>query len=169
MSLGVKMREHFRAPWGRKLQLTTAVFLVICLAVLFTVQNPGRYVVLGIVFVAALFAVRGYSVLDGKLLVHRLGWATKFDLSTLSSAEVSPGASMGSVRALGIGGLFGFVGRYRNEVLGLYRAYATNDLNTVVLDFGGEKVVVTPDDPEQFVEVVQAMRAGQRAANAEEA
>jgi hypothetical protein len=160
------MREHFRAPWGRKLQLTTAAFLVICLVVLLTVQNPGRYVVLGIVFVAALFAVRGYSVLEGRLLVHRLGWATKFDLSTLSSAEVSPGATLGSVRALGIGGLFGFVGRYRNEVLGLYRAYATNDLNTVVLDFGGEKVVVTPDDPEQFVE---AVRTGQGAARTDQA
>lgn len=150
------MRKHFRAPWSRKLQVTTALFGLILLIAFITLPEPGRYVVLGILIVAALFAVRGYSVLDGQLLVHRLGWATKFDLSTLSSVESSPGATLGSVRALGIGGLFGFVGRYRNEVLGLYRAYATHDLNTVVLDFGGDKVVVTPDDPEQFVEAVRA-------------
>ncbi len=150
------MRKHFRAPWSRKLQVTTALFGLILLIAFITLPEPGRYVVLGILIVAALFAVRGYSVLNGQLLVHRLGWATKFDLSTLSSVESSPGATLGSVRALGIGGLFGFVGRYRNEVLGLYRAYATHDLNTVVLDFGGDKVVVTPDDPEQFVEAVRA-------------
>jgi hypothetical protein len=153
------MKQHFRAPWGRKLQATTALFLVICLAVFLTAPDPGRYVVLGIVLLAALFTVRGYSVVDGQLLVHRLGWATKFDLAALSSAEVNPGATLGSVRALGIGGLFGFVGRFRNETLGLYRAYATDDQNTVVLDVGGQKVVVTPEDPEQFVAAVEAMHA----------
>jgi hypothetical protein len=45
-------------------------------------------------------------------------------------------------------------------VLGSYKAYATNELNTVVLEIAGEKIVVTPDDPQQFVDAVQAVRAG---------
>jgi hypothetical protein len=109
-----------------------------------------------IVLVAAAFAIRGYSVVEGKLLIHRLGWATKYDLARLSSVESSPGVTVGSMRTMGIGGLFGFVGHYHNAVLGSYKAYATNELNTVVLAFEGETIVVTPDDPAGFVEAVEA-------------
>ncbi len=66
---------------------------------------------------------------------------------------------MGSIRAMGIGGLFGFVGYYRNEILGTYKAYATNEFSTVVLDLSGEKIVVTPDKPDEFAEAVEAARA----------
>jgi hypothetical protein len=112
--------------------------------------------ILAILLVAAAFAIRGYSVLEGKLLIHRLGWASKFDLADLVSAEVSPGATMGSLRTMGIGGLFGFAGHFHNEILGSYKAYATNEFNTVVLVFGDETIVVTPDDPQEFVEAVTA-------------
>jgi hypothetical protein len=114
----------------------------------------------GIGVFAAAFAIRGYSVREGKVMIHRLGWANKYDLATLSSVEVSPGATMGSVRAMGIGGLFGFVGYYRNEILGLYQAFATNEMNTVVLEFGSKKIVVTPDDPQAFAEAVETARQG---------
>ncbi len=65
------------------------------------------------------------------------------------------------MRTMGIGGLFGFVGHYHNAVLGSYKAYATNDLNTVVLVFEEETIVVTPDDPAGFVAAVEAVCADQ--------
>jgi len=133
-----------------------AAILIIAAAV---TAGPGSLVIVAILLVAAAFAIRGYSVTDGRLLIHRLGWSNKFDLAELVSAEASPGATLGSLRTMGIGGLFGFVGHYHNEILGSYKAYATNEFNTVVLVFGDQKIVVTPDDPEEFVEVVTAARA----------
>jgi hypothetical protein len=153
------MKQHFFAPWSTRLKLMTVAFLVVCLVTAYAAKGWGSLVILAIVLAAATFAIRGYSVIDGRLLIHRLGWSTKFDLSRLSSVEVSPGATMGSIRAMGIGGLFGFVGYYRNEILGTYKAYATNELNTVVLDFGGEKIVVTPDEPEEFLQAVETARS----------
>lgn len=153
------MQKHFGAPWSTRLKLMTAAIIILLVVVIVVTDDWPRFVVLAILLVTTALAVRGYSVIDGQLLVHRMGWATKFDLGTLTSAEVSPGATMGSVRAFGIGGLFGFVGHFRNEVLGLYKAYATNQQNTVVLDFGGNKVVVTPGEPNEFVEVVNASAA----------
>lgn len=150
------MREHFYAPWSTKLKLTTGVFALVLIAVAIAAAGWGSAVAAGILVVAAVFAIRGYSVMDGKLLVHHLGWANKFDLGKLSRAEVSPGATMGSVRTMGIGGLLGFVGYFRNEILGPYKAYATNELNTVILVIGNETIVVTPDDPQSFVEAVRA-------------
>jgi hypothetical protein len=153
------MRQHFFAPWSPRLKLMTVALLAVCLVAAYAAKGWGSLVILAIVLVAATFAIRGYSVIDGRLLIHRLGWSTKFDLSRLTSVEVSPGATMGSIRAMGIGGLFGFVGYYRNEILGTYKAYATNELNTVVLDFGGKKIVVTPDKPEEFLQAVEAARS----------
>ena len=150
------MREHFYAPWSTKLKLTTGAFAAILVVAAVVAGGWGSAVIVGILIVVAAFAVRGYSVMDGKLLIHHLGWANKFDLSKLSKAEVSPGVTMGSARTMGIGGLLGFVGYFRNEILGSYKAYATNELNTVVLVFGSETIVVTPDDPEAFVEAVKA-------------
>jgi hypothetical protein len=137
----------------------TAAFVVILAVAAYAARGWAPLVMVAIVLVAAIFAIRGYSVLQGKLLIHRLGWATKYDLTRLSSVEISPGATVGSMRTMGIGGLFGFVGHYHNAVLGSYKAYATNDLNTVVLVFEEETIVVTPDDPAGFVAAVEAVCA----------
>ncbi len=150
------MRAHFFAPWSTRLKLTTAAFAAVLIVAAVAAAGWGSAVVAGILVVAAAFAIRGYSVMDGKLMVHRLGWSTKFDLSGLTKVEVNPGATLGSLRTMGIGGLFGFVGHFYNEVLGSYKAYATNEFNTVVLLFGQETIVVTPDDPQAFVEAVRA-------------
>lgn len=154
------MREHFAAPWSTKLKTTTAIFTAVLAVAAYAAKGWASLVILAIFLVAATFAIRGYSVRQGKLLIHRLGWATTYDLANLASAEVSPGATIGSVRAMGIGGLFGFVGRFHNAVLGSYKAYATNELNTVVLELSGDTVVVTPDAPHEFVESVRAAHAG---------
>jgi len=150
--------QHFKAPWGTKLWVMTAGVLAILVVALVTVKGWAALLLVAIVGLALVFAVRGYSVLDGQLLIHRLGWAIRFDLADLTSVEFSPGATIGSIRTMGIGGLFGFVGHFRNEILGSYRAYATDEENTVILDFSGEKIVVTPDSPVEFVAAVEAAR-----------
>jgi hypothetical protein len=153
------MREHFFAPWSTRLKLMTGGLAAILIVAAAVTAGPGSLVILAILLVTAAFAIRGYSVMDGRLLIHRMGWSNKFDLAELVSAEVSPGATIGSLRTMGIGGLFGFVGHFHNEILGSYKAYATNEFNTVVLVFGDQKIVVTPDDPEEFVEAVKAAKA----------
>lgn len=159
MSEEHRLRQHFRAPWSNKLKGLTAAFVAILAIAAYTVKGWASLVMLAILLVAAVFAIRGYSVSDGRLLILRLGWATRYDLSRLSRVEISPGATLGSVRTMGIGGLFGFVGHYHNAILGSYKAYATNDLNTVVLGIDDETIVVTPDDPAAFVEALENARA----------
>ena len=150
------MNQHFSAPWSRKLALLAVAFLAIIGVAAFEADGLVAAGFAGVVVLCAAFSVRGYSVAGETLLVHRLGWATRFDLGRLRGAEFSPGATLGSIRTFGIGGLFAFVGHYRNATLGAYRAFATDDARTVVLDFGTERVVVTPDRPAEFVAAVTA-------------
>ena len=154
------MREHFSAPWGMKLKIATAVLGLTLVIAAFAADGWGSLVAVGIGLIAATFAIRGYSIVDGVLLIHRLGWSTKYDLAGLKNSRFEPGATMGSIRAMGIGGLFGFVGHYHNAMLGSYKAYATDESRTVVMEFARETIVVTPGDPLAFVEAAEAVRAG---------
>ena len=93
------MGTHFHAPWGTKLWATTIGFLGIFAIVAWRAGPPASWGMLAIAIGAATFMVRGYSVIDGRLLVHRLGWSTKFDLAELSEAEYSPGAGLRRVES----------------------------------------------------------------------
>ena len=151
---------HFRAPWSRKLMITTGIVLALLAFVASQLPWGGRPLVLGIALLGLVFSVRGYSVMDGSVVVHRLGWATRFPLRDIRDVEFQPHAMMGSIRTFGIGGFFGSIGRFRNTILGPYRAYATDGERTVVLGMAdGGTVVVTPDRPMDFAELVRN-RAG---------
>ena len=136
--------------------MTAVLVGVLLAAAIFANDIAVSLFVLSMLVVCRIYSVRGYSVKDGRLFVHRFGWAKRFDLATLSEAAYEPGAMQGSVRTWGIGGVFGFIGHFRNGVLGPYRAYATDPARTVVLKFGGKTVVVTPEHPAEFVAAVQA-------------
>jgi|GEM_PF-511988 len=152
-------RTHFSAPWERTVKVVTTVTVVILGIVLVEPMHAigliPRLLVLFVLLPSLFLAIAGYSIKDGRLLVHRLGWATKFDLSRLSGFEINPHAMMGSIRLFGNGGLFCYLGLFKNGVLGRYRAYATDTSKCVVLEFGDKKIVVTPDDPKAFVETLR--------------
>jgi transcriptional regulator with XRE-family HTH domain len=157
------VRNHFRAPWSLTVKVITAVVTVVIVALPFII--PTRFlwldwVIWGAVVFCLFFCVRGFTVRDGRLLVHRLGWSTKFDLARLSAFDANPHAMMGSVRLFGNGGFLCFIGRYHNGVLGHYRAYVTDPKNAVVLELGASKIVVSPDDPQAFVEALRDATKG---------
>lgn len=73
--------------------------------------------------------------------------------------EIKPHAMSGSLRLWGIGGLFGYIGYFKNRVLGNYKAYATHRRKTVVIctkDF--EQIVISPDNPKEFVQAFEEAR-----------
>jgi hypothetical protein len=110
---------------------------------------------LAIVCGGILFTIRGYTVNSDVLIVHRLFWTTRLPLAGLHSAQVEPEAMRWSIRTFGNGGLFAFTGWFRNTTLGAYRAFVTDPHRTVVLQFTGRTVVISPSTPEEFVRDVR--------------
>lgn len=105
----------------------------------------------------ALFAVRGYRVEPGVVLVVRPFWTTRVSLAELSSATAEPEATAKSMRVFGNGGAFAYSGRFRNATLGMYRVLGTDLEKSVVLRFtSGVPMVLTPGEPAQFVDAVSA-------------
>ncbi|HLR26153.1 MAG TPA: PH domain-containing protein [Fodinibius sp.] len=150
------MRQNFKAPWDLKLIIITTALILILGGLLFT--NPGiisTVIVLAIILGCAAFGVYGYSIKEEKLKILRMGWAKEIDLKDITNVDMTPHAMIGSIRRFGIGGLFGYIGYYRNSILGSYKAYATNSDNTVLIETTNDgKVVVTPDDAAEFIEAL---------------
>ena len=148
------MGVYFRSPWSHGLKITTAVFLLVLALAAFHAGPIGASIIVAVVVLAAVFAVRGYSVSEGQLQIHHLGWSTRIDLSRLDGAAFRPEALAGSLRLGAIGGLFGSVGFFLSRELGSFRGYITDRARAVVLDVGGERVLVSPDRPDEFVAAV---------------
>ncbi|HET6527594.1 MAG TPA: PH domain-containing protein [Balneolaceae bacterium] len=150
------MRTHFSAPWDTSLKLLTGFFSLILLAVMFyELTLVSVVLILSIFFVCAFWGVRGYTISETELLIRRLGWANRIKLSDIDDIRYEPNIMKGSIRIWGIGGLFGFIGYFRNSRLGNYKAYSTSNKHSVVLDVNGKKIVVSPDSPSEFIEAVQ--------------
>src|ERR1019366_8713080 len=114
--------KHYEAPWGTLLIVTSVLTTVGGLAAsvvaglgLAAKQPPGMLgcvvlLPLVILFGAALFTIRGYSISSDSILVYRLLWSTVLPRAGLESAQVDLEAMRGSLRTFGNGGAFSFTG-----------------------------------------------------------
>ena len=97
------------------------------------------------------FVIRSYAITEEAILIRRLWWTTRLERADLTSAEAVADAMRGSIRTCGNGGGYSITGWYWSKRLGFYRAYVTDLKRTVVLRFRKRTVVVSPDDPGDFV------------------
>ena len=101
-----------------------------------------------------LFGVRGFAIKDHILEIERPCWRTRLPLKGLRNAYSSPAAMKGSFKTFGNGGMFAFAGWFRSRTLGRFRAFVTDTSRCVVLEFEKQKIVVSPDDPEAFLDAL---------------
>ena len=158
----MKRLTIFKAPWGTPLKVTTglSVLILVGIAAIGTFSGPHNNPLwilgmigmpLSMLFIASLFTIRGYVLSPEVLFIRRLAWNSRVVLSGLQSAEVDAEAMSQSIRTFGNGGMFCFAGAFSNNKLGSYRAFATDPKRSVVLRFSDRTVVVTPDQPDDFV------------------
>jgi hypothetical protein len=167
----VNSEFHFKAPWGNLLIIISTLACLLCFGIsFFGIYGLGSYAAItvlfeivmppGILLCALPFMVRGYSIKPQMLVVHRLGWSNTYALSELHSATFDPTAMKSSIRTFGNGGLFSFTGKYYNSTLGSYRAFVTDLKRCVVLKYPGQTIVVSPENPQEFVtRLLYAMQA----------
>jgi hypothetical protein len=159
---------RFSAPWGRATRVISLLVLfgVIGLTVIALEVAPlppvARIALITapvlIVVVTAPFMILGYEIRDQLLVVKRPGWSTRISLSGLRAAALDPKVVGRSLRIFGNGGLFAFNGLFWSKQLGRYRAYVTDLKSSVVLTLKDRIVVVSPDTPERFVELLRAQQ-----------
>jgi hypothetical protein len=159
----MRIMKTYRAPWGKPLVICSGLLAVLAVACVIAAASMrpaitpaflapfAQWFLPAIVLGCLPFMIRGYAITDDAILIRRLFWTTRMSRAGLTFAKALPKVMNKSLRTCGNGGAFSFSGWYWSKSLGFYRAFVT-DLNpTVVLRFGKRTVVVSPDDPEDFV------------------
>jgi hypothetical protein len=141
--------------------ITTISFLLVPVAVYTIMTSPElttayRAVLIttfaGLLVVTYLYSITGYTVDTDFVIVNRPLYNVKIKRSDITEHRVLTDEEMKwSIRTFGVGGLFGYLGRFTNSNIGSMTWYATRRGNYVLLVAGGKKIVLTPDEPQAFI------------------
>jgi Bacterial PH domain len=94
-----------------------------------------------------------YKITDAQLIIHRLIKDVVIEKSNIISVSVLDEKKVEwSIRTFGVGGYYGYFGKFANSKMGSMTWYATRkDKTVLIITADDEKIILTPDDPEAFV------------------
>lgn len=148
----------------------TAIIITTAVTVLFAVIVGGQYPIIKssgsaspvytttacllIYLLAFVFRPVRYVVTEEELIVRRPVLSVHLKRSDIKTvALIEKDQIRGAVRTFGVGGMFGYYGNFANFSLGRMTWYATRrDTPVLVQTTNGKKIILTPDEPERFVE-----------------
>lgn len=143
--------------------ISVSVVFLYCLSLLirqWNVSGNGKYFVflIPVIYLMA-WALRpvNYRVTSSELIVYRVLNSVHISLNSIVSAEMIDSSRISwSVRTFGVGGLFGYYGRFRNADLGPMVWYATRrDQPVLIRTLQNQQIILTPDEPAQFLEAIR--------------
>ncbi len=161
------MDKVFKAPWDTLLRSISALMVVIMIGLpAYDWWDSGsleltghKYIIMLfplLLIVSLLFTIRSYTINGNVLLVRRLFWNTRVDLSCVQSARFDSEGMKGTIKTLGNGGAFSYSGWFYSKRLGKFRALVTNRSECIILKFtDGKTTLVSPENPQLFIEALR--------------
>ncbi|MBO5772164.1 MAG: hypothetical protein J6R09_05960 [Alistipes sp.] len=157
--------------WNRKVWIVTFGFFAVWVGVSgvlayemyksgYAVGSIVSLVVFVLVMLVTMVVCEGYApqrleVGESKIVVvRRFGDVTIARNTIRSITRLQDGALSSAVRTFGVGGLFGFFGRFYARKLGAFDLYATRSENLYLLCLlDGRKIVVSCAEPQVLEEI----------------
>lgn len=124
--------------------------------------NNAVSTVVGIVLFVVYFLClglkpRGYTLTGSELVISRIFSNVHIPREDMETVEAFSQERRRAIRIFGVGGLFGYFGKYGVEGQGPMTWYVTRKDRMVLIALRGEKkIVISPDDRELFIEALRA-------------
>ncbi len=152
----------------------TALVLTLLVTVVFAVLIGGQYSFISdggqatplyttatcllLYGLAFAFHPMSYTVTEAEVRIGRPLRDVRIKRAAIRRAVALPAQDLSaSVRLFGVGGLFGYYGKYANHILGRTTWYATRRDTPVLLETtDNKKYILTPNDPGGFVRALAA-------------
>lgn len=143
--------------------ITSILPLIILVLVLIPLNSKNEIDIiesilpLALVFLVYLFCFLyrpiDYRTTDNKLIINRLIKKVILDKSEVLNVELLTNEDLKwTIRTFGVGGLFGYFGKFRNSKIGNMTWYATRRNNAILINLkDGQRIVITPDNPESLI------------------
>jgi hypothetical protein len=139
----------------------TILFAFICYAPIIIIKNGSEdrspiYTVVALISVYLItygFSTKAYELTQNEVIIRRLLGNVKIKRSEITSVEIIEKEQMGwIIRTFGVGGLFGYWGKFSSSKLGSMTWYATRKNRIILIKtINNKRFVITPDEMEQFV------------------
>jgi hypothetical protein len=150
---------YFKASMDRTAKIITVVFILFTAALVMSMfwlngdkaVDPARIIAPAILVITLAvcygYAPKGYSAENGVLLIHRPIRNRKIPFNHIESAQpLERLALKSSIRTFGVGGLFGYWGKYYSPAIGAANWYLTQRQNLLLVKLTtGEKILLSPD------------------------
>lgn len=156
-----KTSKRYPAQWSGLVWAMTglifAMFLVpLILAIILAHWIPLIFAfLLGIfIVVAFLFAPRSYTMTESAVIINRPVLKLRIPFGSIVQMRQIDKKDLGSViRVAGMGGIFGFWGRFQSSTIGPFKCYMTDNNKMVLLgNSTGENIILSPSNPNDFIE-----------------
>jgi hypothetical protein len=139
----------------------TILFAFICFAPFIIIENGSAdrnpiftsVALISVYFISYGFSTKAYQLTQDEVIIRRLLGNVKIKRSEILSVKIIEKEQMGwLIRTFGVGGLFGYWGRFSSSKLGSMTWYATRKNKIVLITkINNKKIVITPDEAEQFI------------------
>lgn len=132
--------------------MTVMTFLLLAWAAFKLLHSPDlmAFVLIGAAVVTICYGLhtQKYVIGNGMLLIHRPVKNVSFPTADIQQTKIlEPNEMTGTIRAFGVGGLFGYFGKFYNRKFGFMTFYTTQRKNRILIQFkSGKKIIISPDD-----------------------
>lgn len=155
----------FKASFSNAVYVITALCVLLFAGVTYTnFANPTLPFAFKLLITVSLWGTfvvcwllhpTGYTVTADAVIIHRpLNKVTILKNQITEVSQPTEGDMKWTIRTFGVGGLFGYFGKFTNTAIGGMTWYATRHENYVLLRTADKRIILTPDEPKQFVSAV---------------
>jgi hypothetical protein len=105
-----------------------------------------------LILIVFLFRPISYTINENSVIDHRVLKGIAIPKANIVEKKQIPSEdTTWTIRTFGVGGLFGYYGKFFHTKYGSMIWYATQRKNYVMLVTQGTKFVLTPNEPEKFL------------------
>lgn len=154
------MQKFRLAPWSRGVWFATIIsFVMMGFIFLFSLgqKTPltlNVVICLGPIFLAYLFAPQSYSIVENKIIIHRLMGNLVIHKAEVLSIAVLENYNEIDYRAMASGGLFGFFGVFVLKNGERATLYCSRLDHVAAIKTAHKNYVISPENPEKFCEIL---------------
>jgi hypothetical protein len=132
--------------------ITSLVTLIFGALIVFNFSLPLAIFLILIYLICMLLKPLSYEITQDELIIRRLIKSVRINRNDIKSLELIEKATLsGTIRTFGVGGLFGWYGKFANFQLGAMTWYVTRrDKPVLIIKKDSKKILISPDEAEAF-------------------
>lgn len=133
--------------------ISSIISILLGLSILYKFNLPITFMLLTIYLICWYLKPLSFDINEDEIIIRRWFKSVHINKSEIESLDlIEKNRIRGSIRTFGVGGLFGWYGKFNNDELGSMTWYLTRrDRPILITTKSGKKILLSPDDTEGFL------------------